>query len=414
MSSKFREKFKASKISKIKEIEKEAKDSVFNNGDGIKYLSIDEGNNKFRIYPATPDYPVFAVPVARWWMNREITYTKEGKEITEVVNKPVFNGVIHSKHKVDIVDEYVKFAKKHLAELFDNPEELKEQIKLLTHWQHGLRFNMQWAMYADKIKGDDSEFGLLTVSNAIKNKLNELAISDDDEDVISTDPFTDPDTGKAIIIKYNKDAVAASDKYKVNIEFKKNYSLTDEQLEHLQQQKTLSELYVDVYSRRDFDIALECLKYFDNSNDYGILDNDEFIEIVEKISELYPVESENTSKEDAKPEKRTKVTSPVKNTKEEDVEEIEDEVDDEAEEDSTDDKNIFASMNRLELKKYIKANDLDINVTSKHSDDDIRDMIVDYIKSENSEEVKEVEEKPDKKISPIELAKQKLAQNKNK
>ena len=420
-----RKSFKATPIAQIKNQEEKVKNSIYNS-EGAKYLSIDEGSNKFRIYPAHPDSKSFIYPVSRWWLKREITYNKDGKEVTEVVNKPVFNAKIHSNNGKDIVDEYLKFAKRKLAETIDDVDELEEAYEKLTHWQHGIRLNTQWAVYADKIKGDSSEFGLLTISNTIKNKLNELAITeDDDEEPITTDPFTDPDDGKAIIVKYDKNEQDAKNRYKVNIEYKKNYSLTDEQLETFSEQKSLASLYDNVYSKRDFDLAIECLKYFDTVNGYGFISDDEFIEVIEELSEQYPEQetdenSSETKKSNKQSSAKKEAKKPVKET--EDIEEDEEEEveestteDEEGDEEETD---LFDNMNRLELKRYIKQNELDIVVKNSMSDDELRNTIREYLNDDKSIEKSnkkvEEEEKETKKLSPLEEAKLKLNKLKGK
>ena len=425
-----RKSFKATPIAQIKNQEENVKNSIYNS-EGAKYLSIDEGSNKFRIYPAHPDSKSFIYPVSRWWLKREITYNKDGKEVTEVVNKPVFNAKIHGNSGKDIVDEYLKFAKRKLAETIDDVDELEEAYEKFTHWQHGIRLNTQWAVYADKIKGDSSEFGLLTISNTIKNKLNELAITeDDDEEPITTDPFTDPDDGKAIIVKYDKNEQDAKNRYKVNIEYKKNYSLTDEQLETFSEQKSLASLYDNVYSKRDFDLAIECLKYFDTVNGYGFITDDEFIEIIEELSEQYPEqETEENSSETKKSNKQSsakkEAKKPAKEAEEVEEDDEEEETDEdtttETEEDKEDDEketDLFDNMNRLELKRYIKQNELDVVVKNSMSDDEIRNTIREYLNDDKSIEKsnKKVEaaEKETKKLSPLEEAKAKLNKLKGK
>lgn len=91
---------------------------------------------------------------------------------------------------------------------------------------------------------------------------------------------------------------------------------------------------------------------------------------------------ENTSVKDVKSKKEeTKSKSKAKAKSKAKEEKSADEVEDE-----------FTSMNRKELKKYIKDNEIDFRVTAKMKDDDVRDKIRELVSPVESEVEEETEE----------------------
>lgn len=348
-----RSKFKATSVSAMKKQEKEvSKMTNRRNSDRTDYLGFDEGSNKIRLFPAHPDSSSFVYPYGRWWLLREVSYEKNGENITEIKKRPVYNAKIHGSAQHDIVEEYIKFTTKVLSDEITDEEELKEKLENLTHWRNGLRCKQEWVSYIHKYVNGNKQFGLLTFSNGVKNKLNEIAITEDDvSNPIATDPFTDPDEGKAIIVTYAPKEKQAKDVYKAAIEFRGNYALTDKELEDFSKLDSLEKLFNNVYKRRDFDLAVEGLQLFDQENKFGIFEHDEWLDIVEKLQSEWPEEVEDDEEVDEEIEES----------------EVEDEMEEEGDE--------LDVLDRLGLKKFIKQKDLGITVKKDMSDDEIRNAI---------------------------------------
>ena len=72
--------------------------------------------------------------------------------------------------------------------------------------------------------------------------------------------------------------------------------VTDDQLKELSKYQSLEERFFDSYNTRDFNLAVEGLKRFDEKYEYGIFEDKEFIEELKAIEKLVPAEKE--SKED--------------------------------------------------------------------------------------------------------------------
>lgn len=360
-----RSKFKATNVATMKQQEKEVS-KLIRKGDSERtdHLSLDEGTNKVRIFPSHPDSKSFIYPYGRWWLPKEVTYEKEGETITEIKKRPIYSAKIHGGAQKDVVEEYVEFAIKVFSDEITDESELKEKIEKLTHWKTGLKLKPEWVMYINKYVNGQKQFGLITISNGIKNKLNELAIVEDSDAPVATDPFTDPDEGKAIIITYSPKEKQAKDVYKAALEWRGDYSLTDAELETFSKLESLEKLFTNVYRRKDFDLAVAGIKMFDEENDFGIFEHDEFIEIVEELQKEWPEESTDDEEEDSEESTETE-----------------------------DDRDEFDSMDREQLKKYIAKNTIPLIVKKAMSDDEIRLSIREFLaESVEDEEVEEQEE----------------------
>ena len=68
---------------------------------------------------------------------------------------------------------------------------------------------------------------------------------------------------------------------------------------------TLEELYVDSYSRRDWDLALDGLQRFDKENNYNIFADEKFLDELEELEKFVP-EEKQSSKEEKSQKKETK------------------------------------------------------------------------------------------------------------
>lgn len=383
-------------------------------GERAQYLSIEKGTNKFRIYPAHPKTSSFIYARTLHWLPSEMKVEQSGREITVIKNRPIFNSVAHGNTKKDIADEYIKFTKKLLEDEIQDESSLRERLAPLMHWKNGILAKTTWVCYADKITTDEKEFGFLDISSSVKDKLNDLAITEDNDEPISVDPFTDPDDGKAIIITYNPSAKTLSgaddykNYYKVTLEWKGNYALTDEELEKWLKLESLESLYKNAYKRSDFERALRGLQLFDEKHKYGIFDHDEWILIVSEIDAYYPEENGETAKE----ENGDKAPWPEEKTEVLKTEVVEEEVGESKAPTMGDEKipkavikDEFDTMDRTELKAFIKQHNLPIMVTVKHSDDEIRDAMreetialpMESIKEDPVESKKE-EEEPKKKV----------------
>ena len=352
-----------------------------------EYLNLEDGKTvKIRIFPGHPGVQDFYVAKKCYWLS---FVGDDG----ETHRGTVLDSKVHGKTKFDVVEEYVKWAKKKIGNDADKLEALVGNGPK----SNSLNPQYSWLCYADKINGDDQlRAKIWEFKKMVRDAMNKLAFSEDEDEVIEVDPFTDPDEGLPIMVTYRKNPNKKKGENFYEVSFPKKVSarpLTDEEIEYFMTLKPLNEI-LSKYGMKDFERALEGLQNFDEENEIGLFDDDDWIEHLEEIKAQY---DSDDSEADSAPKKKTAVKKAVKKAyaKSEDDEEDDEEADDEEEDDeeeNDEDGDEFDSMDRVALKKYITANGLDISVKKSMSDDDLRNAIRAAAKSDDADEADDEEE----------------------
>ena len=424
-----RSQFKATSIKALKN--KIDKDDATMGVQNNEYLNLEDGKLlKIRIFPAHPHEENFYVSKMCYWL----PFTNDDGESKR---RTVLDSIAHGGTEMDIVREYVRFAKSRYS---DDAEKM-EALVGNSMQSNSLNPQYSWLCYADSVK-EDTELKpkLWEFKKMVRDLLNKLACSEDEDEPIEVDPFTDPDDGLVLAVKYLKKPNKKKGENYYEVDFAKTgkkkeaYSrpLTDEELENFMKMRPLSEI-IPRYGMRDFEQALEGLQNFDEENGFDLFEDDEWLEIVEKVKAQY----ESTADDDASKKKTTKKSAATKSSKkqddydeddtdDDDSSDDTDDSDDDADEDGEDDEDDdddedadesdeFDEMERDDLKKYIKKNKLDIRVTKTMSDDDLRDAIREKVNASEDEDGEDdeddddtEEEAPKKKIS-VEDIRKKLA-----
>ena len=353
-----------------------------------EYLNLEDGKTvKIRIFPGHPGVQDFYVAKKCYWLS---FVGDDG----ETHRGTVLDSKVHGKTKFDVVEEYVKWAKKKIGNDADKLEALVGNGPK----SNSLNPQYSWLCYADKINGDDQlRAKIWEFKKMVRDAMNKLAFSEDEDEVIEVDPFTDPDEGLPIMVTYRKNPNKKKGENFYEVAFPKKVSarpLTDEEIEYFMTLKPLNEI-LSKYGMKDFERALEGLQNFDEENEIGLFDDEDWIEHLEEIKAQY---DSDDSEEDSAPKKKTAVKKAVKKAyakSEDDEEEEKDEADDEEEdeeEENDEDGDEFDSMDRVALKKYITANGLEISVKKSMSDDDLRNAIRAAAKSDDADEAEDEEE----------------------
>ena len=367
-----------------------------------EYLNLEDGKTlKIRIFPAHPGNEDFYVPKKCYWL------TVSGND-GDPRRTTVLDSKVHGGTKWDLVEEYVNYAKKKWAKDADKLE------ALVGTGMNSNSLNPQysWLCYADKVSGDDQlRPKLWEFKKMVRDLLNKLAFSEDEDDVIEVDPFTDVDEGLPVMVKYMKNPNKKKGENYYDVSFPKKVAarpLSDEEIEHFLTMKPLSEV-IHKYEMRDFEKALEGLQNFDDENEIGLFEDEDWLEHVEEIKAQYESDEEDEEKPKSKKKTSKKVVKkeePEEAEESDDEEEAEEEVEEpeEAEEDELDE------LDRNGLKKYIRENELEVSVKKSMSDDDIREAIREAMdeEPEDDEEDEEEDEKPKAKVSLSDI-KKKLA-----
>ena len=354
-----------------------------------EYLNLEDGKTvKIRIFPGHPGVQDFYVAKKCYWLS---FVGDDG----ETHRGTVLDSKVHGGTKFDVVEEYVKWAKKKIGGDADKLEALVGNGPK----SNSLNPQYSWLCYADKINGDDQlRAKIWEFKKMVRDAMNKLAFSEDEDEVIEVDPFTDPDEGLPIMVTYRKNPNKKKGENFYEVAFPKKVSarpLTDEEIEYFMTLKPLNEI-LSKYGMKDFERALEGLQNFDEENEIGLFDDDDWIEHLEEIKAQY---DSDDSEEDSAPKKKTAVKKAVKKAyakseedEEEEKDEAEDEEEDETEEENDEDGDEFDSMDRVALKKYITANGLEISVKKSMSDDDLRNAIRAAAKSDDADEADDEEE----------------------
>ena len=379
------------KATSIKKLQKQvdADNEMVGTGSSTEYLNLEDGKTiKIRIFPAHPGQEEFYVAKKCYWLtfNTDDGDTRRGT---------VLDSKVHGGTKWDIVEEYVKWAKKHVG----NDAEKLEALVGNGPKSNSLNPQYSWLCYADRVNGDDQlRAKLWEFKKMVRDAMNKLAFSEDEDEVIEVDPFTDPDEGLPINVTYRKNPNKKKGENYYEVAFPKKVSarpLTDEEIEYFMTLKPLSEV-INKYGMRDFERALEGLQNFDEDNEIGLFDDDDWLEHLEEIKAQYDAdEEEEKPKKSAKKVVNKDTPAPKKAVVEDEDDEEEDdtpEEDDDAEDAEGDE---FDDMDRSELKKYISKNGLEISVKKSMSDDDLREAIRAASKDEDAAEADDEEEDDD-------------------
>ena len=392
-----RDKYKATPLKQLKKRVEE--DDAMVGVSSRDYLNLVDGKSlKIRLFPAHEGEDAFYQPHVCYWLSIQ----KDNGDMGRIT---VNDATVHGRFKKDICKEYISFAKKKYAD--DS-----EKMDLLGDYKKGLAPSYTWICYAKECKADDDSVDIRVweFKKMVRDAINKLTFNEDDDEAIEVDPFTDVDEGLPLFVKYNSkpNKKKGEEYYEVSLGKKpKPVPLTDEELDKFDTMKKLSEFYPR-YSMKDFDRALEGLQNWDEENEFGLFEDDDFLVIVEQVREQFSGDDEEEEKpkkrktvekkskkvveepeddEDEEEEEKPKKVTKSSKKKVEEPEEEEEETDEE-EDDSEGDE--FDEMDRSELRAYIKENDLDIVVKKSMSEDDIREAI--RAASEDSEEETEEED----------------------
>lgn len=314
-----RSKFKGTKLSSLnktkKEADKHSKSPLSSGGDFLDFHKVEEGVNKFRIMPPLKENEISYYPKRTAWLEVGVP-DKEDESKIELKRKPIFISTIHGNKELrelgkDPIELYIKYIQEMVGDI-DDKEERKEFLKPVTNWQFGIMPQTVYACYAVK----DGKLANFELYDSYMKEMNKIVSAiEDEEGELEFDIFSDPDEGYPLIIKKEANTDEKTKKNKKWIitvsegklgrgesweDFYKKNRVSDAQLQELSKQQSLKERFVDNYSMREFDLAIDGLKRFDSKNEFNIFENEEFLNELEEIQKLVPQpKSSNKDVEDA-------------------------------------------------------------------------------------------------------------------
>ena len=400
------------KATSLKKLQKQIDDDNAAIGaNSNEYLNLEDGKTlNIRIFPAHPGEENFYVAKKCYWL------TVAGND-GDTRRTTVLDSRVHGGTKYDVVEEYAKYAKR-----FCKGD--AEKIEAITGQRDSLNPSYSWLCYADTVREDEQlRARIWEMKKMVRDALNRMAFSEDPDDAIEVDPYTDVDEGLPILVTYRKNPNKKKGENFYEVSFPKKVkarALTDEEIEYFMSLKPLSEV-LGTYGIRDFELALEGLQNFDEEHEIGLFDDEDWLAHLEEIRAQYDDEGGEEEEEEEKPKaKKTsaKKSAPAKKAEPEEEPEEEEEEDDEEEEEeaeeSAEEGDEFDEMDRTELKKYIKDNGLDVAVKKSMTDDDLRDAIRAAAAPEEEEEAEEEEPEAEEEEEEEEKPKISLAEIRKK
>lgn len=317
-----RSKFKKAELSKVKEsidkVEKslpKKKESKFTN-----FLTVREGKNVFRVLPGLGNVVYAPLKVSKLMCEVPV-YNEKGEQTgKEVKARNIFCADIHGENLLkgkDPILSYIKRVMKIAEEEYQDAEEKRKFLNPITGYKSkkgfvwGIQPSVGYVCYALDSEG---EIGRLQLRMNWMKEIQKISANMSEDDTLSLDVFSGVDDGYPLIITGEKDEKNNKTTYSVSAmqlkrgedwdSFFEKHAVKDEDLEKLAELPTLDELYINSYSKKDFNLALDGLKRFDEENGYGVFDDDEFLDEIEQMAELIP--DEEDSKEEKEEEEEEK------------------------------------------------------------------------------------------------------------
>jgi hypothetical protein len=316
-----RSQFKGAKLSTLKETKEKAdeKNVRLLGGEGNNrpgFHSVEDGRNVFRIMPPHNSEDSAYQPLRTSTLECDVPEFKDGKETgkTEEKRKKIFIATVHGNEALknlnkDPIELFIKYVSE-MAGTYQDKDERQKFLAPVTgyrgkdqKWVWGIMPSASYVCYASDTT---KKLGRLELWDKWIKEMDKITakIEEEETEPLDRDPFSNPDEGYPLTI----DKDEATDKSGKKLPGKWDYTIdrltpkkrqswddfceehmvTDEQLKDLKEKESLRELYVDVYTTRDFDLALNGLHIFDKRYKYNIFENDEFIKELIEIQALVP------------------------------------------------------------------------------------------------------------------------------
>jgi len=331
-------------LDKINEgLDEAKKNSVSAKGSGgdftkTVYHQLEEGDNWFKIAPAHDPEKSPYVPMCVSKLEAEGDVWKDGEKTDEkeVKQRNIFIATVHSpKDKngklivsKDPIESYITHLNKIINENYQDKDEKEKKLAPVVgfrgkdkKWVFGIRPDHKIATWA---WNKDWQIGRLDLSTKQRKQLDKLSIKESADDVIATDIFSPLVEGFPVILSKTVTGEGKTKKteYTTSIDSLKNRQTWDDfweknsppdaACEEWASKKSLDELFVGAYSKRDFEMAVDGLERFDKKWKFGVFEDQDFLDEMEEISDMVDKLPIKEDKKEAKEEKKAPITSKIK------------------------------------------------------------------------------------------------------
>lgn len=331
-------KFKKQSIEDVEAEVKQAEKTMYKGGKSYTgFATIQKGKNVFRVVPAMGKAYVackmskLRVEVPTYDVNGKVT----GKEVKD---KNVFCADIHGKNLLkgkDPIVLYCDYVRKKASEEYQDDVERRKFLNPIMGYKKGNKF--VWGInpslaYVCYVYQGSKDFARLQLYGTWMNRIKEISVEMSDDETVSFDIFSQLEGAYPLVITMGEDdkgkktyslSAGVPKKGQSWDEFFEETAIPDEDMEYfLNEVSTLEEIYKDVYSQKDFNMALDGLKRFDEENGYDIFADDGFLTEIEEMAAMIPDEdSKNDEGEEDEAPKKTKSTSKSKKVEEPETDE---------------------------------------------------------------------------------------------
>jgi len=327
-------KFKKQSIEDVEAEVKQAEKTMYKGGKSYTgFATIQKGKNMFRVVPAMGKAYV-ACKMSK--LRVEVpTYDANGKVTgKEVKDKNVFCADIHGKNLLkgkDPIVLYCDYVRKKASEEYQDDVERRKFLNPIMGYKKGNKF--VWGInpslaYVCYVYQGSKDFARLQLYGTWMNRIKEISVEMSDDETVSFDIFSQLEGAYPLVITMGEDdkgkktyslSAGVPKKGQSWDEFFEETAIPDEDMEYfLNEVPTLEEIYKDVYSQKDFNMALDGLKRFDEENGYDIFADDGFLTEIEEMAALIPEDGGKDDEDDEEDEapKKKQASKPNKVKKE--------------------------------------------------------------------------------------------------
>lgn len=315
-----RSKFKKQSIEDVEAEVKQAEKTMYKgNKSYTGFATVQKGKNVFRVVPAMGKAYV-ACKMSR--LRVEVpTYDENGKVTgKEVKDKNVFCADIHGKNLLkgkDPIVLYCDYVRKKASEEYQDDAERRKFLNPIMGYKKGNKF--VWGInptlaYVCYVYQGSKDFARLQLYGTWMKRIKEISVEMSDDETVSFDIFSQLEGAYPLVITMGEDdkgkktyslSAGIPKKGQTWDDFFEETVIPDEDMEYfLNEVPTLEEIYKDVYSQKDFNMALDGLKRFDEENGYDIFADDGFLTEIEEMAALIPEDGDKEDEDDENPKKK--------------------------------------------------------------------------------------------------------------
>lgn len=303
-----RSKFKKQSVEDLDSEVKQAEKTMRKGGKSYTgFATVQKGKNTFRVAPSMGKAYV-ACKMSK--LRVEVPTYDENGNVTgkEVKDKNIFCADVHGRNLLkgkDPIVLYCDYVRKKASEEYQDDTERRKYLNPIMGYKKGNKF--VWGInptlaYVCYVYQGNKDFARLQLYGTWMSRIKEISVEQSDDDTVSFDIFSQMEGAYPLVITMGEDdkgkktyslSAGIPKKGQSWDEFFEETAIPDEDMEYfLNEVPSLEEIYKDSYRTKDFEMALDGLKRFDEENNYDIFSDDEFLNEIEEMAAMLPDDSQ--------------------------------------------------------------------------------------------------------------------------